>query len=146
MRAGLGARNAICEAGARSANGAQTSQPRATPHGHLVKRYRALRGWMTSLRAPCVSTAEGPFLRVALSRGLWHGARSDAIHHQPFLRSTAKLNGRGATPWVWPGRGFSPERAADFATPFQGFGTFAFNPGRCPRLACFGAFGPLRPR
>ena len=55
---------------------------------------------MASLRAPCVAIAEGPSLRVALSRGVWHGARSDAIHQHSLLASTPKLHASGATPWA----------------------------------------------
>ncbi len=40
---------------------------------------------MPSLRAPCVARAEGHSFRVALSRGVWHGARSDAIHRDWFF-------------------------------------------------------------
>ena len=74
--------------------------PRAMPHDHLVKEDCTVRRWMASLRAPCVARAEGPSFRVALSRGVWHGARSDAIHRHPLLAFTPKLNGRGATPWA----------------------------------------------
>ena len=76
------------------------SLPRALPHRHLVKRDGEERRWMASLRAPCVAIAEGPSLRVALSRGVWHGARSDAIHQHSLLASTPKLNASGATPWA----------------------------------------------
>src|SRR4051794_36561742 len=47
---------------------------------------------MATLRAPCVAIAEGNSFRVALSRDVWHGARSDAIHRGADVSGTANFS------------------------------------------------------
>ncbi len=75
MRAGTGVPHAICKAGAGSTNGAQTSQPRATP-------------------------------------------------------------------WVSSAERLSPERAAEFAVPFQGCWHFCFQPRALPWAGLFRGHWP----
>ena len=92
---------------------------------------RCAGGWRRSVAA-CVPRAEGHSFRVALSRGVWHGAarpstsphlshppprRSDAIHRHPLPAFTPKLNGCAATPWVSSKREGTPERAEECVPP-----------------------------
>ena len=116
-----------------STKGAQTSQPRATPHGHLVQG--RLHGAQVDGVAPSRHAFPAPkailsewrcragfgMARLAQSTSphLSHPPprRSDAIHRHPLPAFTPKLNGCAATPWVSSKREGTPERAEECVPP-----------------------------